>query len=104
MSVLHLKTGSPRITSTNVAGVALIDSFVKLHAFTLKQDLWKRYYIYSDGKILNDVLLYPEGISEKNRSKLYGNCACLQNFHTTKLGEITVFYALFNSSYLNQFQ
>ena len=26
--------------------------------------------------------------------KLCGNCAFLQNFHTRKLGEITVFYAV----------
>ena len=26
--------------------------------------------------------------------KLYGNCAFPQNFHTRKLGEITVFYAV----------
>ena len=29
------------------------------------------------------------------RQKLCGNCAFPQNFHTTKLGEITVFYAVF---------
>ena len=28
------------------------------------------------------------------RPKLCGNCALPQNFHTRKLGEITVFYAL----------
>ena len=26
--------------------------------------------------------------------KLYGNCAFRQNFHTMKLGEITVFYVV----------
>ena len=30
-----------------------------------------------------------------NRSKLYGNCTFLQNFHTRKLGEITIFFAVF---------
>ena len=29
-----------------------------------------------------------------NYPKLYGNCAFPQNFHTKKLGEITVFYAI----------
>ena len=29
-----------------------------------------------------------------NRSKLCGNCAFPQNFHTSKLGEITVFLAV----------
>ena len=29
-----------------------------------------------------------------NRPKLCGNCAFPQNFHTMKLGEITVFYAV----------
>ena len=29
-----------------------------------------------------------------HRPKLYGNCAFWQNFHTMKLGEITVFYAV----------
>ena len=28
------------------------------------------------------------------RPKLYGNCAFPQNFHTMKLDEITVFYAV----------
>ena len=28
------------------------------------------------------------------RPKLWGNCAFPQNFHTMKLGEITVFYAV----------
>ena len=30
-----------------------------------------------------------------NRTKLYGNCDFPQNFHTRKLGEISVFYAAF---------
>ena len=30
-----------------------------------------------------------------HRPKLCGNCAFPQNFHTRKLGEITVFYAVF---------
>ena len=29
-----------------------------------------------------------------NRPKLCGNCSFPQNFHTTKLGEITVFFAV----------
>ena len=29
-----------------------------------------------------------------NRPKLCGNCAFPQNFHTRKLGEITLFYAV----------
>ena len=29
-----------------------------------------------------------------NRPKLCGNCAFAQNFHTRKLGEITVFFAV----------
>ena len=31
---------------------------------------------------------------QANRPKLYGNCAFPQNFHTKKLDEITVFYAV----------
>ena len=33
-------------------------------------------------------------IIKANRPKLCGNCAFPQKFHTKKLGEITVFYAV----------
>ena len=33
-----------------------------------------------------------------NGPKLCGNCAFVQNFHTRKLGEITVFFAVLLSS------
>ena len=33
------------------------------------------------------------------RPKLCGNCSFLQNYHTKKLGEITVFYAVIDDDY-----
>ena len=39
-----------------------------------------------------------------NPQKLFGNCSYLQNFHTRKLGEITVFFAVKRYSHQHVFE
>ena len=52
------------------------------------------YYIYI--QISENFIVNFGRITEfrENHRKLYGNCAFPQIFHTRKLGEITVFYAV----------
>ena len=52
------------------------------------------YYIYI--QISENFIVNFGRITEfrENQRKLYGNCAFPQIFHTRKLGEITVFYAV----------
>ena len=42
------------------------------------------------------ILPLLNGVKYRNRPKLCGNCVISQNFHTRKLGEFTVFYAVIN--------
>ena len=41
-----------------------------------------------------DTTKSPNQANQANRSNLYRSCAFLQNLHTRKLDEITVFYAV----------
>ena len=43
------------------------------------------------------------GLFRANRLKLCGNCAFPKNFHTRKLGEITIFYAVWITSCVTKF-
>ena len=62
--------------------------------FDLRQDSILRPRLFTQSKI-------PQLC--ENYAKLCKNCAFPQNFHTKKLGEITIFYALLIFTYLTFF-
>ena len=62
--------------------------FVKIHCV--------KYQIFTQFLALE--ILWKDTVSlefRANRPKLYGNCDFQQNFHTGKLGENSVFYAVY---------
>ena len=51
------------------------------------------FYVRIGKNHCENIVILPS-ILGANRPKLCGNCAFPQNFHTRKLGEITVFFAV----------
>ena len=51
------------------------------------------FYVCIGKNHCENTVILPS-ILGANRPKLWGNCAFPQNFHTRKLGEITVFFAV----------
>ena len=64
------------------------------YTFTIQYIYIYIYYIYI--QISENFIVNFGRITEfrENHRKLYGNCTFPQIFHTRKLGEITVFYAV----------
>ena len=84
-----------------------VHALIKEECFAPFSSLWQGLFTFTiiwlgDSKGKNNIYGRVERwynksshhIASKNLPKLYGNCAFSQNFHSRKLGEITIFFAV----------